>query len=62
MRKICPSIKSYVEAAIRLIEMPVRQEDHGDVVNAFMQLSEQARLVTEFPLADAVEPASCFVP
>ncbi len=62
MKKIDPTIKRYFEAALRLNEVPVRQEDHDDVLNAFIQLSEQARLVTEFPLANTVESTPCFVP
>ena len=56
------TVETYFEAASALLELPVRPEHRDEALAAFRVLTAQARLVTEFALAEAIEAAPRFTP
>jgi hypothetical protein len=56
------SITQYVDAAAELLNLPIDPEYRPGVIANLELIAEIARLVTEFPLAEEVEPAPVFHP
>jgi len=56
------TVAEYFDAAAALIALPVRPEHREEALAAFLVLTEQGRLVTEFDLPAEIEAAPCFTP
>lgn len=53
---------AYVDAASRLVGLPIRPEHRDEVISALAMIMAQAELVLEFPLPATIEPAPRFIP
>ena len=53
-------IEAFVEAAARIVDLPLAPEHRSGVVMNFRRIAAMARLVNEFPLPPDVEPAPVF--
>jgi hypothetical protein len=62
MRDAVDPIEIYLSAASVLLDLPIRPEDRDEVLAAFVVLTAQAKLVTEFALPEAILAAPRFVP
>ncbi len=56
------SISDYVDIAAELINLPIDPDYRPGVIANVEAIAEIARLVTEFPLDETVEPAAIFNP
>ncbi|MEB3882309.1 DUF4089 domain-containing protein [Lyngbya sp. CCY1209] len=55
-------IPEYVDRAAELIDLPLDPEHRPGVIENMEKIAEIAKLVTEFPLPDTIEPAPIFDP
>ena len=56
------SISNYVDVTAELINLPIDPDDRPGVITNLESIAEIARLVTEFPIEETVEPAAIFNP
>jgi hypothetical protein len=54
--------EAYVDAAARLIGLPIEPAHRPGVVLNFERIAQMAALVMEFPLPEETEPAPVFEP
>lgn len=52
----------FIEQMSRAIDLPIPPESQPGVVENMKNMAEIARLVTDFPLPESVEPAPKFTP
>ena len=55
-------IAASVDRAAELIDLPLDPEHRPGVIENMEKIAEIAKLVTEFPLPDTIEPAPIFDP
>jgi hypothetical protein len=55
-------IENYVDLAAAAVDLPIAPDHRSGVVVNFRRTAEIARLVTEFPIPDAIEAAPVFRP
>ena len=53
-------IEAFVEAAVRIVDLPLAPEHRSGVVMNLQRIAAMARLVSELPLPPDVEPAPIF--
>lgn len=55
-------IAQFIDVASELINLPIDPDSRSGVIANLEAIAEIARLVTEFPLENEVEPAAIFNP
>ena len=62
MRTDHDDISNYLDAASKLLDLPIRPEHRDEVMIAARALAAQAELVAGFELPEAIEAAPRFTP
>jgi hypothetical protein len=54
--------KDFLRAASSLLELPIREQDFGEVLAAFEVMTAEARLLAAFALPATIDAAPRFIP